>query len=61
MVLAYKKFQENPGLYNFLGYTVDDFYVLGMQEQKYNFAVSMGYQDARTANYTDFPPEAPPS
>lgn len=32
MVYAFDAFQQNPGLYNFLGYTVHDFYVMGMHE-----------------------------
>lgn len=60
MVLAYDAYQMNPGLYSFLGYTVHDFYVIGMQQQKYNFANTMGYESARNANYTDSVPEPPP-
>lgn len=60
MVQAQIDFNKNPGLHNFLGYTVNDFYILRMQEEKYQFATSFGYADSKLANYTSNPPEAPP-
>jgi hypothetical protein len=60
IVYAYDAFQQNPGLYNFLGYTVHDFYLIGMQEQKGQFAKKFGFANATYANYTDSVPEAPP-
>ena len=53
MVQAQLDFNTNPGLHNFLGYTVTDFYVLRMQDEKMIYAQNMGYADSTLANYTD--------
>jgi hypothetical protein len=43
-----------------LEYTVEDFYVMRMQEKKLTWAKDLGYSEARNSKYTDNPPEAPP-
>ena len=43
MVEAQVDYNYNPGLYNFLEYSVQDFYVLRMQDKKLEWATRMGY------------------
>lgn len=43
MVSAYSEYQVNPSLYSFLGYTVDDFFVMQMNQQKMAFANKYSY------------------
>jgi hypothetical protein len=60
MVLAHNIYQQDPGLYNFLGYTVEDFFVIEMQKIKQAFATKYGFQDAVNAPYSKDPPTPPP-
>ena len=60
MVQAQLDFNTNPGLHKFLEYTVTDFYLFRMQDEKLIYARNMGYVDSILANYTNVLPERPP-
>ncbi len=60
MIKAKIDYNTNPGLHQFLEISLDDFYVLRMQEEKLKWAKDMGYSEARNSNYTTNPPEEPP-
>ena len=60
MVQAQLDFDVNPGLHKFLEYTVNDFYIIRMQDEKLRYARNLGYGESSLANYTNNLPERPP-
>lgn len=60
MVQAYETYDLNPGLYNYLSYSMQDFFNYKMQATKLNFATSLGYKTADRAKYIKKTPQPPP-
>ena len=56
---SYDVFMQNANLYQWLGYTPQDFYIVGMLSTKKKFAKALWYSAARNAPYTHDAPDIP--